>query len=391
MQVANPAVARRVADSLRYWVNEMHVDGFRFDLATVLGRTGDGAFTPDAPFFQILMQDPVLSRVKLIAEPWDIGTGGYQLGHFPGSFREWNGKYRDAIRRFWRGEEDQAGEVGYRLTGSSDLYEWNARRIQASVNFVTCHDGFTLHDLVTYSHKHNEANGERNRDGADDNASWNCGVEGETDDPDIVQLRERQKRNLLATLLVSQGVPMLCAGDEMGHTQGGNNNTYCQDNEISWLNWELDDRRRALLEFTVRLIRFRGEQPVLQRRRHFRGEHIWDSQWKDLAWFRPDGSEMEAGDWELPFVKSLALLIGGDAIPTPDERGRRIRGDALFILLNASDQPVEYTFPSGEWGNEWHLAIDTSQPESTGALGKPRATFRVNGRSLAVFRNESGS
>ena len=381
----SPPVTQMVADSLRYWVTEMHVDGFRFDLATVLGRAGDGSYRSDAPFFQIVLQDPVLSRVKLIAEPWDTGMGGYQLGHFPGPVREWNGKYRDAIRRLWRGDEEQAGEVGYRLSGSADLYEWSERRIHASINFITCHDGFTLHDLVTYSHKHNEANGERNRDGADDNASWNCGVEGETDDPDIIALRERQKRNLLATLLLSQGVPMLCAGDEMGHTQSGNNNAYCQDNEISWLSWELDDRRRALLEFTSRLIRLRSEQPVLQRRRHFRGEHLWDSRWKDLAWFRPDGSEMEGSDWESPHIKTLGFVLGGDAIPTPDERGQRIRGDALFVLLNAHDQPLDYVFPGEEWGAEWSLAFDTSSPVASGTVAGAGSSFRLNGRSVAVF------
>jgi glycogen operon protein len=383
-------VAQMVADSLRYWVTEMHVDGFRFDLATVLGRSGDGTYHSNAAFFQIVLQDPVLSQVKLIAEPWDVGLGGYQLGHFPGSFREWNGKYRDAMRRLWRGDGSQAGEVGYRLTGSADLYEWSERRVNATINFITCHDGFTLHDLVSYSQKHNEANGELNRDGADDNASWNCGVEGETDDPAILELRARQKRNLLTTLFVSQGVPMLCAGDEIGHSQGGNNNAYCQDNEISWLSWELDDRRRALFDFTRRLIAFRGEEPVLQRRRHFRGEHVRDSRWKDLAWFRPDGKEMEGTDWDSPLTRALAFLLGGDAIPTPDERGQRIRGDAIFILLNASDEAIDFAFPGDEWGAEWTLAFDTARPEA-GGEGQPTetihaaATFRLNERSMAVF------
>ncbi|HEX4459115.1 MAG TPA: glycogen debranching protein GlgX, partial [Polyangia bacterium] len=262
LDASNVRTARFIMDSLRYWVREMHVDGFRFDLATVLGRAGKGEYQRDSSFFQVVAQDPILSRSKLIAEPWDVGMGGYQVGNFPVPWREWNGKYRDAVRRFWKGDENLVGEMGYRLAGNADLYQGENRRPQASINFITAHDGFTLHDLVTYSHKHNDANGESNRDGADDNQAWNCGVEGETDDKDIIWLRERQKRNLLATLFMSQGVPMLVAGDEMGRTQQGNNNTYCQDNQLSWVDWNLDDRRRSLLDFTRRLIHFRGRQPT---------------------------------------------------------------------------------------------------------------------------------
>ena len=296
LDTTNPWTVKLVMDSLRYWVEEMHVDGFRFDLAVTLARDPE-PFEEASRFLTAVHQDPVLERVKLIAEPWDLGPDGYKVGAFPVRFSEWNGKYRDVVRRFWKGDENVQSEMGYRLTGSADLYEAAGRKIFASVNFVTAHDGFTLRDLVSYNHKHNEANGEGNRDGADDNNSWNCGVEGETDDPGVLALRDRQARNLLATLLVSQGVPMITAGDEMGKTQGGNNNAYCHDDEISWLDWDLDDRRRALLGFTRRLIRTRLSQPVLQRRRFFRGGTLCDSSLKDLAWFRPDGTEMREEDW----------------------------------------------------------------------------------------------
>jgi len=386
VNASNPNAARLIIDSLRYWVNEMHVDGFRFDLATVLGRTGEGGFDPRAALFQILQQDPVLSRVKLIAEPWDVGLGGYQVGGFPAPWREWNGKYRDALRRYWKGDENQASEVGYRLTGNSDLYAEARRKPQASINFVTAHDGFTLHDLVTYSHKHNEANGEHNRDGADDNQSWNCGVEGETEDAGVVALRERQKRNLLASLFLSTGVPMIVAGDEMGRTQQGNNNAYCQDNELSWVDWKLDARREKLLEFTRKLIHFRHRQPVLQRRRYFKGTHLWDSEHKDLAWFRPDGTEMSEEDWKKPFVRSLAFLLGGDAIPTPDERGQRVIGDAVLVLLNAHHEAVSFTVPAVATGHRWELVLYTEDDARGGEKVTPQGKFELVGRSMAVFR-----
>jgi glycogen operon protein len=385
LNVRHPTTIRLIMDSLRYWVTEMHVDGFRFDLASVLGRTGEGAFDQHSAFFQILHQDPVLSKVKLISEPWDIGLGGYQVGNFPPGWREWNGKYRDAVRKYWRGDENLAGEMGYRITGSPDLYEVAGRRPQASINFVTAHDGFTLHDLVTYSHKHNEANGEHNRDGSDDNQAWNCGVEGETDDPAVNELRERQKRNLLTTLILSQGVPMLLGGDEIGRTQGGNNNGYCQDNEISWFNWELDDKRKALLQFTRKLIRLRQDQPVLQRRRWFRGEKLWDSRYRDLAWFRPDGSEMTQEDWEKPFVRAVSFLLGGDAIPTADELGNRIVGDSLLVMMNAHHEPLAFTVPGEEWGSRWEVVIDTANPAGPERLiGR---NLELAGRSMVVLRH----
>ncbi len=358
LNVPDPQTLKLVMDSLRYWREEMHVDGFRFDLATTLSRD-PVEFTDRSNFLQAVHQDPTLMRAKLIAEPWDVGPNGYQVGRFPVRWSEWNGRYRDVVRRFWKGDENQLNELGYRLTGSADLYEAAGRKIYASVNFVTAHDGFTLRDLVSYNEKHNEANKEANRDGSDDNASWNCGVEGDTDDPRVNELRERQQRNLLATLFVSQGVPMLCAGDEMGKTQGGNNNAYCQDNEISWIDWDLGPRRRALLEFTAQMIQLRLAHPVLQRRRFFRGAHIWDSSLKDLAWFRPDGREMTPEDWR-GYFRSIAFLLGGDAIATVDERGQRIRGDTLLVLMNAHHEHVRYTLPDVTWGDEWEILVDTS-------------------------------
>ncbi|RKH51251.1 glycogen debranching protein GlgX [Corallococcus llansteffanensis] len=390
INTSNPQTARFVVDSLRYWVEEMHVDGFRFDLATVLGRVGKGGYDPNAPIFQIINQDPVLSRVKLIAEPWDVGLGGYQVGGFPSPWHEWNGKYRDALRKYWKGDENQASEVGYRLTGSADLFAAARRRPQASINFVTAHDGFTLHDLVTYSSKHNEANGEHNRDGADDNQAWNCGVEGETDDKAIISLRERQKRNLLASLFMSNGVPMIVAGDEMGRTQKGNNNAYCQDNELSWVDWNLDPTRQDMLAFTRKLIHFRHGQPVLQRRRFFQGEHLWNSEHKDLAWYRPDGTEMGPEDWQKPFVRSLAYLLGGDAIPTPDERGQRVSGDSLLVLLNAHHDTVPFKVPPLGEGGVWVLELYTADDKRGDEEIKP-GSFEMAGRSLAVFRKSGGS
>ena len=358
LNVPHPQTLELVMDSLRYWVEVMHVDGFRFDLATALARD-PWEYDRAGNFLQAVHQDPTLAKVKLIAEPWDVGPNGYQIGAFPVRWSECNGKYRDCIRRFWKGEIAH-DELGWRLTGSADLYQPAGRKIFASVNFVTCHDGFTLRDLVSYDRKHNEANGEMNEDGADDNASWNCGVEGETDDPEINELRHRQQRNLIATLLLSQGVPVLCAGDEMGKTQGGNNNGYCQDNEISWLDWSLDERREALLGFTIRMIRLRQSQPVLRRRRFFRGATFRDSSLKDLAWFRPDGHEMTEEDWRQPYVRSLAFLLGGDTIATPDEHGERIVGDTLLVLMSAHEAPVPYTLPDIDWGREWEILVDTA-------------------------------
>ena len=358
LNVPRAQTLKLVMDSLRYWTDQMHVDGFRFDVAPTLCRDPIH-FDESSRFLEAVHQDPTLARLKLIAEPWDLGPDGYQVGKFPVRWSEWNGRFRDVVRRFWKGDPGQASELGYRLTGSADLYEMAGRKIYASVNFVTAHDGFTLRDLVTYDHKHNEANQADNRDGADDNASWNCGVEGETDDPEIVDLRLRQQRNLIATLFASQGVPMLCAGDEMGKTQLGNNNAYCQDNEISWLDWRLDGNKETLLDFTAHMIRQRLRHPVLQRRRFFRGSRLWDSSLKDLAWFRPDGEEMTELDWQ-SFVRSLAFLLGGDAIDTPDERGIRIVDDTLLVLMNAHHEMVPYTLPQLRWGAEWEVLVDTA-------------------------------
>jgi isoamylase len=385
LDTTNPWTVKLIMDSLRYWVEEMHVDGFRFDLAVTLARDPE-LFDAASRLLTAVHQDPVLERVKLIAEPWDLGPDGYQIGAFPVRWSEWNGKYRDVVRRFWRGDHDLHREMGYRLTGSADLYEGAGRKIYASVNFVTAHDGFTLRDLVSYERKHNEANLEDGRDGANDNHSWNCGVEGETNDPAVLALRDRQVRNLLATLLVSQGVPMIAAGDEMGKTQGGNNNAYCHDDEISWLDWNLDDRRRALLGFTRRLIRLRLSQPVLQRRRFFRGGQLWDSSLKDLAWFRPDGSEMTEQDWKEPFARSVSFLLGGDSIATPDERGERIVGDSLLVLMNAWHEPVVYLLPDVEWGRQWEVLLDTAgASDSKRDLVEARGSVSVEARSLVIL------
>jgi len=354
----HPQTLKLIMDSLRYWAEQMHVDGFRFDLATALCRDPVD-FDACSSFLQAVHQDPALGRLKLIAEPWDVGERGYQVGGFPAQWSEWNGWYRDAVRRFWKGDPGQAAELGYRLTGSADLYALAGRKIYASVNFVTAHDGFTLRDLVSYNQKHNESNLEGNRDGHDDNATWNCGVEGETADPEVNELRERQQRNLIATLLLSQGVPMLCSGSEMGQTQLGNNNAYCHDDETTWLDWDLGPRRETLLDFTAHMIRLRLREPVLQRLRFFRGARLWDSSLKDLAWFRPDGREMTEADWQ-SFVRSLAFLLGGDAIDTPNERGIRIIGDTLLVLMNAHHEVVQYRLPPVYWGAEWEILVDTA-------------------------------
>ena len=381
INASNLEASRLIVDSLRYWVTQMHVDGFRFDLATTLGRTGRGEFDRHCALFQIISQDPVLSRSKLIAEPWDVGLGGYQVGNFPPPWREWNGPYRDALRRYWKGDHNLASELGYRLSGSADLYQGERSQTQA-INFVTAHDGFTLQDLVSYNVKHNEANGDGNRDGADDNHSWNHGAEGETNDEHIIALRERQKRNLLSSLFLSHGVPMLLAGDEMGRTQGGNNNAYCQDNETSWLDWRLDDGKLALLEFTRRAIALRQNMPVLQRQRFCFGDFVWDSRSKDLTWLRPDGGEMNARDWQRPGLSALAFTMGGDAIPMLDERGARMLGDSMLVLLNASTDAIRFKLPSGA---DWLLELDTN--DSARPPGQPcSAEYAVAGRSIVVLR-----
>jgi glycogen operon protein len=392
LNVRHPRTLQLIMDSLRYWVLEMHVDGFRFDLASTLARELHDVDRLSA-FFDIIHQDPVLSQVKLIAEPWDLGEGGYQVGNFPVGWAEWNGKYRDAIRRFVRGDGGQVAELAYRFSGSSDLYEAGGRRPHASINFVTAHDGFTLHDLVSYNHKHNEANGEDNRDGTDDNLSWNCGVEGPTNDPAINDLREQQKRNFLAILLLSQGVPMICGGDEIGRTQRGNNNAYCQDNELSWFDWKLDRAARELLSFTQGLIAFRKRHPVLRRRRFFQGRRIRGSEVKDLAWFRPDGKEMTDEDWGSGYARSLGLRLAGDAIEETDERGQPIKDDTLLILLNMHHEPLPFILPAHKRGVRWMPVLDTAAigKDTPLRMLKGGQQYTLEARSLAVLRLRSQS
>jgi glycogen operon protein len=387
LNVSHPQTLKLIMDSLRYWAVEMHVDGFRFDLASTLARDLHDVDKLSA-FFDIIHQDPVLSRVKLIAEPWDLGEGGYQVGNFPILWTEWNGRYRDTVRRFWRGSEGIASELGYRLTGSSDLYENGGRRPHASINFVTAHDGFTLHDLVAYERKHNLENGEGNRDGSDSNDSSNHGVEGETDDPAINELRARQVRNFLTTLIVSQGVPMLLGGDEIGRTQRGNNNAYCQDGALTWHDWALDEPRRALLEFTRRLIALNHAEPVLRRQRFFSGGYVRGSELKDIVWFAPTGAEMTADEWNHPHSRALGMLLGGDAIGSLDRFGQPVRGDTLLILVNGSKSPGEFVLPALEWGDRWEVLIDTRSPDPP-AKSLPAGAgerYTMVDRSVVVMR-----
>jgi isoamylase len=385
LNMQHPRVLQLIMDSLRYWVQEMHVDGFRFDLASTLARELYEVNKLGA-FFDIVHQDPVLSQVKLIAEPWDVGPGGYQVGNFPVLWTEWNGKYRDSVRRFWKGDGGTANEFATRLAGSSDLYAWGGRQPYASINFVTCHDGFTLNDLVSYNEKHNEANGEENKDGANDNNSWNCGAEGPTDDPAIKELRERQKRNFLATLLLSQGVPMLNMGDEIGHTQNGNNNAYCQDNEITWLSWELNEEQQQLLEFVKRLTRVWHDQPVLHRRKFFQGRAIRGSDIKDISWFEPGGQEMSDEAWNAGFVKCLGVRLAGDLIGDVDERGEPIKGDTLLILLNAHHEDLPFQLPPTLESQHWELMFDTATPQAQGIRGEGEKPYPLHARSLAVLQ-----
>ncbi|BDH05659.1 MULTISPECIES: glycogen debranching protein GlgX [Streptomyces] len=389
----HPYVLQLIMDSLRYWVTEMHVDGFRFDLAATLARQFHEVDRLSA-FFDLIQQDPVISRVKLIAEPWDLGEGGYQVGNFPQLWSEWNGKYRDAVRDFWRAEPGSLGEFASRLTGSSDLYQASNRRPRASVNFVTAHDGFTLRDLVSYNDKHNEANGEGNRDGESDNRSWNCGAEGDTDDPAVLELRARQQRNLLATLLLSQGIPMLGHGDELGRTQGGNNNAYCQDSEVSWVDWDLDPEQRALADFTRRLIGLRAEHPVLRRRRFFRGEERAAKRKQplpDLIWLRPDAREMTDQDWRRGDAHSVGVFLNGDAIAERDAYGRRVVDDSFLLLLNGYWEPVDFRLPAASYGDRWTTLIDTADPEGVPDERERKAGTRlpVESRSLILLSRPS--
>ncbi|MFJ9110523.1 glycogen debranching protein GlgX [Streptomyces sp. NPDC102283] len=369
LHVVQPQVLRLITDSLRYWVTEMGVDGFRFDLAAALARSMHDVDML-SPFLAVIAQDPVLRRVKLIAEPWDVGSGGYQVGAFPPLWTEWNDRYRDAVRDFWRGALPDVRDLGYRLTGSSDLYAWGGRRPYASVNFVTAHDGFTLRDLVSYEQKHNEANGEGNRDGTSDNRAWNCGTEGESDDPEINALRRRQLRNLLTTLLLSTGVPMLVAGDEMGRTQGGNNNAYCQDNETGWLDWSLleEPAWRELTALTARVLTLRRAHPVLRRRAFFSGRAQAPDGLRDLAWFARDGREMTEGDWYAP-AATLGLYLSGRDIPGRDARGEPVTDDSFLAVLHAGAEPTAFALPGAPWASAYELVLDTSREEQTEAPG----------------------
>jgi glycogen operon protein len=388
LNMMHPRVLQLIMDSLRYWVIDMHVDGFRFDLGAALARELHEVNKLSA-FFDIIHQDPVISQVKLIAEPWDLGEGGYQVGNFPILWTEWNAEYRNAVRRYWRGDPGQIGSVAYRLTGSSDLYEKTGRRPYASINFVTAHDGFCLQDLVSYNHKHNEANQENNRDGSDDNLSWNCGAEGPTSDPKVLKLRERQKRNFLATLIFSQGVPMLLGGDEIGHTKRGNNNTYCQDNELNWLNWDLDSSNAQLLSFVRLLVEIRRNHPVFRRRSFFRGRAMRDPDLADVLWLRPDGSQMNRADWLNPESRALGMMLIGHAIDELDDRGNPIVDDTMLLLLNASHRTVAFALPrpAGRDG-EWEMIMDTGSP-----IGRRVCPALVPGRihemapsSMVLFR-----
>ncbi|AOW85505.1 MULTISPECIES: glycogen debranching protein GlgX [Streptomyces] len=384
----HPYVLQLIMDSLRYWVTEMHVDGFRFDLAATLARQFHEVDRLSA-FFDLIQQDPVISRVKLIAEPWDVGEGGYQVGNFPSLWSEWNGKYRDAVRDFWRAEDHTLGEFASRLTGSSDLYQHSRRRPRASVNFVTAHDGFTLRDLVSYNDKHNEANGEDNRDGESHNRSWNCGAEGATRDPAVRELRGRQQRNLLATLLLSQGIPMLSHGDELGRTQRGNNNAYCQDNDLSWIDWRLDDEQRSLLDFVRRLIALRADHPVLRRRRYFRGDTATraDQPLPDLVWLLPDAREMTDDDWRRSDAHAVGVFLNGDAIAEPDPCGRPVVDDSFLLLLNSHWEPTDFRLPGAGYGERWTALIDTADPEGVPdeAEHKAGTVVTVEQRSLVVL------
>ena len=381
---------RLIMDSLRYWVTEMHVDGFRFDLASTLARQFHEVDRLSA-FFELVNQDPIVSQVKLIAEPWDVGEGGYQVGNFPPLWTEWNGRYRDTVRDFWRGEPASLGEFASRFTGSSDLYESDNRRPIASINFITAHDGFTLNDLVSYNEKSNIANGEDNRDGESHNRSWNCGTEGPTDNGKIIALRERQKRNLLATLLLSQGIPMLGHGDELSRTQTGNNNAYCQDNETSWIDWPVAREHAVLTEFTARLIKLRATHPVFRRRRFFQGRPIQGSSIHDIAWLRPDGEQMAEGDWEQSHAKFVAIFLNGDGIPERDEAGQAITDDSFLLLANAHHRSILFTVPESNYGQAWEIVVDTGDPLLADARRKqrdarPGGRLRVPARTMLVLR-----
>ncbi|HYS93453.1 MAG TPA: glycogen debranching protein GlgX, partial [Candidatus Acidoferrales bacterium] len=390
LDLTHPRSLQLLMDSLRYWVLDMHVDGFRFDLASALARELHDVDRLSS-FFDVIHQDPVISQVKLIAEPWDLGEGGYQVGNFPPGWAEWNGRYRDTIRRYWKGDGGQVGELAYRLTGSSDLYEQGGRRPSASINFVTAHDGFTLADLVTYTKKRNAANGEDNRDGSDENFATNCGIEGPTDDLAVRSLRERQQRNFLATLLLSQGVPMLSGGDELGRSQRGNNNAYCQDGELTWFTWPATGTAARLLDFTRRLIRLRLDHPVFRRRRFFQGRRIQGSAVKDLSWLQPDGAEMTDEEWNNGQSRCLGLELAGDAIEEIDDEGLPIRDDTFLILLNADDLALPFVLPNHQPRIEWEVVLDTRDwdPVPVERFYKGGEPYQLEGHTLAVLRQRA--
>ena len=385
LRANQPNVLRLMMDSLRYWIQEMHVDGFRFDLASALARELHEV-NKLSSFFDVIHQDPVISQVKLIAEPWDVGEGGYQVGNFPPGWTEWNGKYRDCIRDYWRGADSMLGEFAQRFTGSSDLYQDDNRRPTASINFITAHDGFTLHDLVSYNEKKNDANGENNRDGESHNRSWNCGVEGPTKKKDVLALRQRQKRNFLTTLFLSQGIPMITAGDEIGRTQQGNNNAYCQDNEISWINWDGADEE--LLQFTQQLITLRRQHPTFSRRKWFQGQPIKGAGVEDIAWFLPDGSEMTEEHWNASFAKSLAVYLNGKGIHTPGPKGEQLVDDSFYIAFNAHHEPLEYVLPPAKYGDWWNQILNTANDAINGGpTYNPGDRLTVEARSIILLQN----
>ncbi len=387
LNMDHPRVVQMVMDSLRYWVQEMHVDGFRFDLAPAVGRTANG-FNPSGPFLTALRQDPVLATAKVIAEPWDLGPDGYQLGNFPAGWAEWNGRFRDTIRQYWRGDEGRIPDVAYRVTGSSDCFEHHGRRPEASINFITSHDGFTLEDLVSYNTKHNEANQEGNRDGDDENFSWNCGDEGPTENPEVQALRRQQKRNLMATLLLSQGAPMILAGDELGHSQGGNNNPYCQDNETTWLDWDMTDPdRRAFLNFVKRLIHLRRKHPVFRRKRFFHGVHMDGESMKDITWLAPEGRELNEQDWQVPYARCFGFHLGGDTGFHMSEMGESEADRRFIVLMNAHHDDLPFHLPPADLGGEWALVLDTARPGESGppALYYAGEAYPLKARSLVLL------
>jgi glycogen operon protein len=385
----HPHVLQMIMDSLRYWVTEMHVDGFRFDLASSLARQFHEVDRLSA-FFDLVQQDPIVSQVKLIAEPWDIGENGYNVGGFPPVWTEWNGKYRDTVRDFWRGEDSTLAEFASRFTGSADLYEADGRRPHASINFVTAHDGFTMHDLVSYNDKHNDANGEGGNDGESNNSSWNCGTEGDTDDAAVTELREQQKRNMLTTLFLSQGVPMLLHGDELGRTQGGNNNVYAQDNDIAWIDWARAAEFTDLTAFVGRLGELRHAHPVLHRRRHFSGRGLKDEGPQDIGWFTPTGDWMTEEDWGTAHVRSVAVYLNGDAISEPDDRGEDVTDDSFFVLFNGHYETIKFALPDINAGQTWVVEIDTAaRPEDEPSTHLTGDTFPVAARSILLLRKVS--